>query len=425
MAKVELILYKWKTLSNETHPIMLRVSKNKKRVMFATGLSCVAKQWNDEYGLFVKDKRVVADHEELNKILAGITTKADDIIKEFDRLKISWTLKQFSNAYKKKETAILNPAGYFESHIQKLRDKGKFGNADMFRSTLAILRIFNKKFDKLEFPDIDQDFIDEFDTFLRNERNAKDTTISVYMRTLATLLNAAITDDLMQPGAYPFSTKQNKGYKISKLNTETKKRFIPVEYLQKLRDYNFEDIRLETARNLFLFSFYCRGINWIDMAYLTPANIQKLISPDGHPYKAIIYIRTKTHKPFEIKVNSDIQKLLDWFKSMPHCEPYLLPIVTKPEHTGEVLRQHIRDRRSKFNKALSDIVKIKELEFPDALQKITSYYSRHSYAMRLRETGKNVELISEALGHADLSTTNIYLDSFGTDAVAAASENLI
>jgi hypothetical protein len=426
MAKVELTLYKWKTLSNETNPIMLRVSKDKKRIMFATGLSCVPKQWNDEYGLFVNDKRVVADHENLNKVLKGITTKADDIIKEFDRLKIDWTLKQFSNAYKKKETVKLNPAGYFENHIQKLRDAGKFGNADMFHSTLAILRIFRPKFDKLEFPDIDRDFIQDFDTFLRLERNAKDTTISVYMRTFATLLNAAIADDLMQPGAYPFSkSKWDKGYKISELNTKTKKRFIPVEYLQKLRDFNFDDLRLETARNLFLFSFYCRGINWIDMAYLTPDNVEKTFSKDGKPIKVINYIRAKTHKPFDIKINSDIQKLLDWFKSMPHCEPYLLPIVTKPEHTGEALRQHIRDRRSKYNKALADIVKIDELAFPESLQKITSYYSRHSYAMRLRETGKNVELISEALGHADLTTTNIYLDSFGRDAVAAASEGLI
>lgn len=426
MAKVEMILYKWKTLSKGTHPIMLRVSKEKERVMFSTGLNCKPQQWNDEYSLFVKDKRVVKDHEDWNTALEDIKTKAKNIIKDFERLNPDWTMKQFTDAFNKKKIVKLNPADYFENHIKKLMDAGKFGNADVFRSTLAILRIFNKKFDKLKFPDIDRDFLRKFDKFLRDERNLKDTSISVYMRTLATLLNAAIADELMLPSAYPFSkSKWDKGYKISSLNTKTRKRFVPVEYLQKLKDFNFDDLRLETARNIFLFSFYCRGINWIDMALLTPENIENKFSKEGKPIKVINYIRAKTHKPFEVQINADIQTLLDWFKSTPHSETYLLPIVTRPEHSGEALRKHIRDRRSKFNKALADIVKIEELAFPESLQNITSYYSRHSYAMRLRETGKNVELISEALGHADLSTTNIYLDSFGSDAVAAASEGLI
>ena len=436
MAKTQIILKHWQTLKNGEHPIVLRVEKNKNHLLLATGMSCRPPEkstlskpdpptyWNDEFGLFVRDKRLNPDYEVDNVVIANIRTKADKIIKEFDRLGIDWTIKQFSAAFKKK-TVTLNPADYFESHILKLSGAGKFGNADVFRSTLNILRIFDKKFNKLQFPDIDIKYIEKFDAFLRIERDLKDTSISVYMRTFATLLNAAIKDGLMQPLAYPFASKNNDGYKISKLNVETKKRFIPKEYLAKLKNHKFEDLRLEIARNLFLFSFHCRGINWIDMAYLTNENISKELSKDGKQIKVLKFIRTKTHKPFEIIINSDIQELLTWFRSMPRCEPYLLPIVTKPEHQGEALRVHIRDRRSKYNKALNDITKIKELEFPEALQKITSYFSRHSYAMALRGKGIGIELISEALGHADLSTTNVYLDSFGKEEVANASENLI
>ena len=66
-----------------------------------------------------------------------------------------------------------------------------------------------------------------------------------------------------------------------------------------------------------------------------------------------------------------------------------------------------------------------ELKFPDALQKPTSYYSRHSYAMALRQKGTNIELIQESLGHSDLKTTTIYIDSFGKEAVAEVSKNLL
>jgi site-specific recombinase XerD len=431
MAKIDLILYKWKILKDGKNPIMLRVSKGKSRKFFSTGLNCIPNQankpnhWNDEYGLFVKDKRLEKDYEELNEVLSGKKNKAANIIKEFDRLGIDWTMKQFENAFQKK-TVNLSPAVFFENHIQKLKDKEKFGNAEVFNSTLVILRIFDKKFNALQFPDIDTDYIQKFDDFLRKTRELKDTSISVYMRTFATLLNSAITEGLMQPNAYPFSkSPQDKGYKISKLNIETRKRFIPIEYLQKLKGHQFEDMRLEIARNLFLFSFYCGGINWIDMALLTPENIKNEISREGKPIKTIRFIRTKTHKEIEIVINSDIQKLLKWFKSMPHCQPYLLPIVSRPEHTGEAMRKHIHDRLSKYNNALNDIVKIEELKFPESLQKITSYFSRHSFAMALRGKGISKELISEALGHADQSTTDIYLDSFGRDAVATASKNLI
>jgi len=43
----------------------------------------------------------------------------------------------------------------------------------------------------------------------------------------------------------------------------------------------------------------------------------------------------------------------------------------------------------------------------------------------MHKNGTPIELISEAMGHADLATTNIYLDSFGWEEVANASENLI
>lgn len=43
---------------------------------------------------------------------------------------------------------------------------------------------------------------------------------------------------------------------------------------------------------------------------------------------------------------------------------------------------------------------------------MTTYVARHSFASILKNYGVNVSLISEMLGHTDLKTTQIYLDSF-------------
>jgi len=43
----------------------------------------------------------------------------------------------------------------------------------------------------------------------------------------------------------------------------------------------------------------------------------------------------------------------------------------------------------------------------------------------LKNSGVNVALISEALGHSDLTTTQIYLDSFENRQIDDALKNLL
>ena len=55
---------------------------------------------------------------------------------------------------------------------------------------------------------------------------------------------------------------------------------------------------------------------------------------------------------------------------------------------------------------------------------LTTYVARHSYATVLKRSGVNVALISETLGHSDLKTTQIYLDSFENSQIDEAMKNL-
>ena len=56
---------------------------------------------------------------------------------------------------------------------------------------------------------------------------------------------------------------------------------------------------------------------------------------------------------------------------------------------------------------------------------MTTYVARHSFASVLKKSGVNIALISEALGHSDLATTQIYLDSFDNEQVDEAMRNLL
>jgi hypothetical protein len=62
------------------------------------------------------------------------------------------------------------------------------------------------------------------------------------------------------------------------------------------------------------------------------------------------------------------------------------------------------------------------LHFPIPL---TTYVARHTYATVLKRSGVNIAIISESLGHSDLSTTQIYLDSFENSQIDEAMKNLL
>ena len=56
---------------------------------------------------------------------------------------------------------------------------------------------------------------------------------------------------------------------------------------------------------------------------------------------------------------------------------------------------------------------------------LTTYVARHTFATVLKRSGVNIAIISESLGHSDLETTQIYLDSFDNSQIDEAMKNLL
>ncbi len=102
-------------------------------------------------------------------------------------------------------------------------------------------------------------------------------------------------------------------------------------------------------------------------------------------------------------------------------EDYIFPILDRRVHVTE---QQIYNRIHKVLKRVNDSLKI-IAKMTGLKTRLTSYVARHSYATVLKRSGVNVALISESLGHSDLSTTQIYLDSFENSQIDEAMKNLL
>ncbi|KAA6339140.1 Tyrosine recombinase XerD [termite gut metagenome] len=392
--------------------VSLKVTKNRKRKYIKTGLAASPEQWDEKQDRFVSNKKLEPQYKDYNALLSEIEAKAISILRDFEFKKIDWTLNQF-------EDAFLNHAkkgkinDYFENLITTLKETNHVGNAECYSNTLHILKLFDKKFDSKIFQEIDIKYVKAFDVFLQ-KRGCSGNTRKYYFKALRAVLNKAIQDKEAPESTYPFG---KGGFNVAALEEETVKRYLPMDCMENIKSTIMGNPILEFTRRLFLFSYYCYGISFIDMALLTKKNI---IRYNGGDY--IVYKRNKTKeakkvKAIQIKITPEIQSHLDWFaQNAILIEEYLVPIISRSGYQGEQLYNHIRSRFGRNNKNLKELAK--QLDITELT--LTSYVSRHTMAMTLQDNQVPREIISQILGHNDLSTTNTYLDSFSSSIIDEA-----
>jgi len=216
------------------------------------------------------------------------------------------------------------------------------------------------------------------------------------MRTLRSIYNQAVKRGLTTQKS-PFSN-------IFTRNDKTVKRAVSGDIIVKIKNIDLTSHKeLELSRDLFMFSFYLRGISFIDMANLRKHNVK-----NGY----IIYTRSKTKQMLTIKIEPCMQEIISRYE-LQSIDDYLLPIYTiQNKDNLSQLRNH--------NKRLKRISKILGLE-----KSLSSYVSRHTWATIALRKGVSIEVICEGMGHENETTTRIYLASLGQSVVDTANAKII
>jgi integrase len=430
MAKFKIFLRTFDTSKDGTSPICLRIAKNGQKKFIGLSLSATPGQWDENFCRFKKDKRINPLHDKHNAFLNEQEAKADKTIQDFSNNNIDWTLNQFEDAFlnRSKQGKVKH---FFENQIRKLKETNHIGNALCYQRTLDMLKVFDKKFDQKLFSEIDIKYIRAFDTFLQMPRESvyistkgnkrvvqrkgnSSNSRMIHFRTLRAVINQAIEAKEANTTTYPFG---KGGFEVAKLAEETEKRYLPSEYLLKIKNTNSQNKVNEYARKLFLFSYFCYGISFVDMANLTAENIKRLENGLYIVYKRHKTKNSKGAKAINIKLTEELQTIINELCSMKKpVENYLLPIVTVEGLTGENLYNHLKMRLKKFNDYLDKMA----IEFEINDIDLTSYVSRHTMAMSLQNNEIPREVISQILGHKDLKTTNTYLDSFNSNIIDEA-----
>lgn len=403
-ASISVVCYKSKTLSNGEHPLMLRVTKDRKPKYVSLSISIHPDNWD-----FTKNepKPKCPNKDIINKIILDKKTEYQKEILELNAEQKDYTASSLVENKKTKyepKTVI----EFYKGLINSFKDAGRTGNKSIYTNSLNSLKAFTHNKLNILFSDIDVDWLKRYEKWQRSNKN-KETTISLQFRTLRSAYNKAIEAKATSDKFYPF-----KEFNINKFNTKTRKRAISKEEIMMIittETINATFMR-QLARDVFKFSYLCAGIPFVDIANLTIEN-----TIDGK----LSYPRQKTHGDINVTICEQAMEIVEKYAYHRKEAKYLFPIFDARVHkTAQQKANRVHKVCAQVNRELRHLAD--ELEINADL---TTYVARHSFATILKRSGVDIGLISELMGHADITTTKIYLDSFDEEQVEQAMSNLL
>ena len=282
--------------------------------------------------------------------------------------------------------------------ITQLRQAGKLRTAETYESSLNSFTRFLGERNDVALDNIDTALIEEYEAFLKSTGLSLNS-VSFYMRNLRAIYNRGVERNL---------TKQRYPFKHVYTGVEkTVKRAVPPVIIRRLRHLDLSSTpQAELARDLFLFSFYTRGMAFVDMAFLKKTDLRNGV---------LTYRRHKTRQQLLVTWERPMQAIVEHHAATD--SPYLLPIIRQPGHDER--RQYLNASHL-LNRELKRIGEKIGCPIP-----LTFYCARHGWASIAQSKNVALSVISEAMGHDSEATTRIYLTSIDTAAVDSANRLVI
>ena len=285
---------------------------------------------------------------------------------------------------------------FFRQQIDRMQASGSTRTSETYRATFRKLFDFRQGRD-LSPTEIDSALMENFQGFLRNQ-NLSMNSVSFYIRILRAVYHRAVEAG-MTVNRRPFRHVYTG---IAKTN----KRALTIEEIKTIKHFPLILASERFARDMFLFSFYTRGMSFVDMAYLKKSDLQ-----DG----MLTYKRQKTGQRLTIRWEPAMQEIVDRYPS--NNRKYLLPIICK---IGNNERNQYRGKQNRINVALKDIARRINIS-----QNLSMYCARHSWATIAREQKFPISIISHGMGHTNERTTEIYLKSIDIAVIDNCNGELI
>lgn len=443
-------------ITKKGFPFKIRITNERKQkyigLKFYISESDKKRYWNSKKG------ELLPSYKNYNEIMIQFNIELKKIGIDTDKKISNEPIIYSSSSFSK----------YFEKYMENLKINSQFGLLQ--KTTTVQLHLNNYIKSKgikaeIHFSDIDIDFLNDFKNFLTNNK-IKPVTQRGYIEKIRAIINLAIEEDKYNPHRHPFS-----GFKFNTITTQPK-HLNPDEFQvlnnlimnSLMKIYNIKTgalvefpYKLKLIGMQWLFQYYCYGMRISDLLLLR----WKDISEVG---KRITYTMYKTKNEMDISVNNELLDILFEFFPVEDRNEIRLKSTTKfgegivyivNTTDGKKLKfnknneyySYIRNKlynfygdtgmREKriFSKISSENDNPKEIYTQIATRtavynknlkrlstflnsvsnhhyNISSHMARHTFAYLALLQDKDTYLISKALNHKSIKTTETYLDGF-------------
>lgn len=285
---------------------------------------------------------------------------------------------------------------FMEEVIVKLKTLNRQRTAENYEAALKSFKRFRSLID-VSMDEITADMMMEYEAYLKVSDIAMNT-ISFYMRILRAVYNRAVERRL---------TEQRKPFRHVYTGIDkTVKRAISLKAIKRIKELDLSaKPSLDFARDIFMFSFYTRGMSFVDIAYLRKRDLQNGV---------LSYRRRKTGQQLFIKWEKCMQSIVDKYPA--NETNFLLPII---KTSANEARQY-RNALHLVNNKLKEVSAMAGLH-----ANLTMYVSRHSWASIAKSKNVPLSVISEGMGHDSETTTQIYLASLDSSLIDKANEMIL
>lgn len=374
---------------NELFPVKYRVTYDHKQKYYPCMNMTV--EFYDKLHGEVRKPEYAKPKKTIQEGLNRITETIEELVKEG-----SFSFEGLDKRLSKGKTESFITA--FDNRINELDEAGKVGSSVWYTGAKNSIKKYTSK--PLKFSDITPEWLKKYETYLLDD-GKEYTTVSIIMRAIRAILNLGLRDGIITPAQYPFSIKNNGKYQIPE--GEGRKIALSEAQLYDVFDYTLlpDD---EIYRDLWIFSFYCNGANIGDILRFKYDDIKG---------NCIEWYRGKTidsdKKKIKIRalITQEMQDIINKYGSNDkkgYIFQYLSEGLT-PLQERMIIQNliHCINRRMKMiGKALG---------YGD----ITTYWARHTFASISRRKDVSLFAISKSMGHKNLATTQIYLDTLADE----------
>lgn len=395
MASIK-VKFRPSTNENKEGTIYYQIIQNRVIRQLKTDYRLFMHEWNEYNNVIIATNNSRLNYlQSVEERINWDIKRLQSIINQLENKRVQYTADDIISTFQKQanEQSLFN---FMQGVIAQLQQMGKQRTSETYRCTLKSFMQFREDKDVL-LEDIDSDLMLMYEAYLRNKGLTKNST-SFYMRILRAVYNRAVEKDL--------TTNRNPFKHVYTGIDKTIKRAIPLKAIKQIKNLDLSlQPSLDFARDMFLFSFYTRGMSFIDMAYLKKKDLSNGI---------LSYRRRKTGQQLFIRWEKCMQEIVEKYDT-DYYSPYLLPILKYPYD-----RNQYKNMLYRTNKLLKEIAKMVGLSIP-----LTLYVARHSWASIAKSKNIPISVISEGMGHDSEMTTQIYLASLDNAVVDRANAQIL